>query len=145
MADTTQFQYEKKFTHPPGAVFAIFKREFQKTFPNGDVNTPLGSTAEREAPGAGGYTFRLDMEITDYLENQVYELTTHASNSQIYITRYELFPSEDGNTRLVLTEKNTTPGFFGSGNALVTLIFFKQKARKKAERLFQAIENELAK
>lgn len=109
------------------------------------MNHPLGATTEREAPGAGGYTFRLSMQISDYRENDVYELTTQASNRQTFITRYELFSTEDGSTRLVLTEKNTTPGYFGSGNALLTQIFFQRKARKKAERLFHAIENELAK
>lgn len=145
MADFAKFQHEKIITHTPSDVFAIFKREFQKTFPEGDVNHPLGAITEREAPGAGGNIFRLSMHISDYREEEVYELTTQASNRQTFITRYELFPAEGGNTRLVLTEKNTTPGFFGSGNALLTQIIFKRKASKKAERLFQAIENELAK
>jgi len=104
----------------------------------------LGATASREVTGIGGNTFRLDLEISDYQENEVYEVTTFASNRQSYVTRYELNPTKDGKTLLRLTEQITTPGFFGSGNAILTQIFFKRKARQKAERLFQAIETELA-
>lgn len=145
MADLSQFQYEKTFSHSPSEVFAIFRQQFEQTFPESDTAHPLGAIVEREAPGAGGYTFRLSMKISDYRKDEVYELTTHASNRQTFVTRYELFPTRDGNTRLVLMEKNTSPGFFGSGNAILAQFFFKRKARKKAERIFQAIENELAK
>lgn len=141
----SQFQYEQSFAYSPKKIFDIFRKQFLETFPQGDINAPLGASTSRESTGVGGNTFRLELEITDYRENEVYEVTTYASNRQSYVTRYELSPMIDGKTRLRLTEKNTTPGFFGSGNAILTQILFKRKARKKAERLFQAIENELAK
>jgi hypothetical protein len=139
----SQFQYEHSFAHSPEKIFAIFCKQFQQTFPQGNIKAPLGVSVSREASGIGGNTFRLELEISDYRENEVYEVSTYASNRQSYITRYELIPAEEGKTLMRLTEKITTPGFFGSGNAILTQIFFKRKAKQKAERLFQAIENEL--
>ena len=140
----SQYILKKVFPYSTTEVFAVFHDQFKQTFPLANILKPIGACAERDAAGVQGYTFHLSMQITDYEENRVYELTTRSSNKQIYVTRYELTPLEDGSTLLALGEEITTPGFFGSANAILTQIFFKKRARKKAERLFQSIETELA-
>lgn len=139
-----QFILNKIFPYSATEVFAIFRDQFKQTFPQADILNPIGACAERDAAGVQGYTFHLSTQITDYEENKVYELTTRSSNKQIYVTRYELNPLKDGSTLLELSEEIATPGFFGSTNAILTQIIFKKRARKKAERLFQSIETELA-
>ena len=139
----SQFLYQKIIPFSPEEVFSIFREQFYKTFPKANRKKPIGAKAQRDAKGVQGYVFQLQLEVTDYCENKIYEITTHASNKQHYSSRYELTPTDDGGTLLVLKESIITPGFFGTTNALLTQIFFKGRAKRKAERLFQSIQSEL--
>lgn len=141
----TKYQFQHIFSNPPEQIFAIFRKQLCDTFPSVDLSNPIGTTNQKETRGVQGYTFLLDLEISDYKENEIYEITTHASNKQSYISRYELHSLPEDKTQLVLIEENTTPGFWGNANALITKIFFKKQGDRKAERLFQGIEAELAK
>jgi len=139
----SHFQHQKTLPYPPEKVFKVFKRQMFKTFPSANRSNPLGAKSERDSKGIQGYTFHLEQEITDYQENRIYEVTTHASNHQVFVSRYELKNGEGDNTLLVLEEWITTPGFFGNINTLLTQLLFKGRAQKKAYTLFQSIESEI--
>jgi hypothetical protein len=141
----TNYQFQHIFSYPPERVFAIFRKQIRETFPSVNLSNPIGTATEKKAKGVQGYTFILQLEISDYKENEAYELTTHASNRQSYVSRYELQPLPENKTQLVLTEENTTPGFWGNANTLLSKMLYKKWANRKAEHLFQGIESELVK
>ena len=116
-----------------------------QTFSGVDSTNPIGAKAEKTITGVSGYKFRLNIEVTDYRENEIYEITSRASNDQEFVSRYELFRLGDNKTRLVFSETNITEGFFGSANAVLTSIFFKKRARKKIEKIVRSIIDELEK
>ncbi len=140
-----QFIYEQILPYPPKEVFTIFREQLIKTFPNVNPSKAIGATAEKDTKGISGYTFQLNLEITNYQENEIYELTTHASNKQEFVSRYDFAAVGPNNTRLTLTETNTTPGFFGSANAIMASIIFKKRAKQKANKVFLSITDELEK
>ena len=141
----SQFIYEQILPYPPKEVFTIFRDQLLKTFPDVNLSKVSGATAGKDTKGISGYTFHLNLEITDYRENEVYELTTHASNRQEFVSRYDFAAVVPNKTRLTLTETNTTSGFFGIANAIVTSIIFKKRATQKAEKIFLSITDELEK
>jgi len=141
----SQFHHQKVLPYPPEIIFTIFKEQIRKAFPKVKLSNPIGARAEKDAKGVSGYSFHLNLEITDYKNNELYELTTHASNQQEYVSRYELKPINKGETLLSLDEKITTPGIFGAANALLTGVIFKGRAMRKAQGLFESIETELEK
>jgi len=140
-----QFNFEQILPYPPKKVFNIFREQMLQSFPGVNLNNPLGAKAEKTTTGVSGYKFHLNIEITDYQENEIYEITSRASNKQEFVSRYKFMPEGDKNTRLNFSETNTTPGFFGNANAILSSILFKNRARKKIEKIVLSIVGELEK
>ena len=140
-----QFNFENIIPYSPNEIFDVFREQMLQTFPDADSANPIGAKAEKTTTGISGYKFLLNIEITDYRENEIYEITSRASNKQEFISRYELKNLDDNKTRLVFTETNITEGFFGSANAVLTSLVFRNRARKKIEKIIVSLVNELEK
>ena len=140
-----QFNFEDSIPYSANEIFDIFREQMLQTFPGVDPANPVGAKAEKIANGVSGYRFNLNLEITDYRESEIYEIKTHASNKQEFISRYEFKALDENNTQIIFSETNITEGFFGSANAVLTSMLFKNRARKKIEKIIRSLAAELEK
>lgn len=140
-----QFNFESIIPYSSKEIFDIFHEQMLQTFPGIDPANPIGAKAEKTTTGVSGYKFHMDIEVTDYRENEVYEITSCASNKQEFISRYEFENLDDNKTRLVFSETNMTKGFFGSANAVLTSLIFNKRARNKIEKIIRSLVDELEK
>lgn len=138
------FKETAEINYPAKEIFKIFKKMIKQDFPRFNEKEAIGTSTKKTI---GQYTTKSAeayIEITDYKENEVYEITTVTSKTKAtFISRYELEAVDDNTTRLSLHEHQGGEGFFISINYMVQKMFFKKRFTTRFSYFVKGLENEL--
>lgn len=128
--------------YPAKEIFKVFKLTAKRDFPKFNENKPIGVSVERKV---GAYSLKTEtmlVKITDYKNNEVYEITS-SHNSTTYKSRYEFFAIEGSKTKLVLIESQYSTGFANIINIVVASIFFRGRVKKRFNHLVNTLKNQI--
>lgn len=128
--------------YPAKEIFKVFKLTAKRDFPKFNENRPIGVSVERKVGAYSLKTATMLIEITDYKNNEVYEITS-SHNSTTYKSRYEFFALEDNKTKLVLTESQYSAGIANIINVVVASIFFRGRVKKRFNHLINTLKNQI--
>lgn len=125
-------------------IFKVFKKMIKQDFPRFNEKDPVGTSVKKKIGSYSTKSAEAYIEITDYKENEVYEITTVTSKTQTtFISRYTLTPVEDGKTLFTLEQSQAGDGFFVTLNHFIQSIFFKGRIKKRFSFLLQGLDNEI--
>lgn len=138
------FKESAEINYPAKEIFKIFKKMMKQDFPRFNEKDAIGTSTRKTI---GQYTTKSAeayIEITDYKENEVYEITTVTSKTKVtFISRYELEVIDENTTRLSLHEHQGGEGFFLSFNYMIQKMFFKKRFTTRFSYFIKGLENEL--
>ncbi|WP_297519686.1 DUF3284 domain-containing protein [uncultured Clostridium sp.] len=133
--ETAEINYSAK------DIFKIFKKMIKQDFPRFNEKEAIGTSTKKTI---GHYTTKSAeayVEISDYKENAVYEITTITSKTQTtFVSRYELEVIDENTTLLSLNEYQIGEGFFVAVNTFVQTMFFKNRFKTRFSYLKQGLE-----
>ncbi|MGL5067317.1 MAG: DUF3284 domain-containing protein [Sarcina sp.] len=137
--ETAEINYSAK------EIFKIFKKMIKQDFPRFNEKDAIGTSTKKTIGHYATKSAEAYVEITDYKENEVYEITTVTSKTQTtFVSRYELEVVDANTTILTLQEHQAGEGFFVAINYFVQTMFFKNRFKTRFSFLKQALEIELA-
>jgi len=126
-------------------IYKILMNAAKRDFGRFDFNNVIG---KKSVKTIGNYANignqnqrfqKVNIEITDFKVNTVYEVTT----SNRYVSRYELYPMGEEKTKLKLTEKILDYGAFKAVEFFISKIFYKNVMKKRFETFNEGLINEL--
>lgn len=123
-------------------VFNIFTKNAKRDFKNFKEDKAVGCKIVKDITTGGQKPIRCTVEITGYIKNSKYEITTTNAYSKC-VSTYTFKPQANGTTVLTLQETQGTPKFM----QFITLIFQRFLARQRFKASFDniiaSINNEL--
>ncbi|HCW53731.1 MAG TPA: hypothetical protein DG753_08355 [Clostridium sp.] len=123
-------------------VFNIFNKNAKRDFKNFKEDSAVGCKMIKDITTGGIKPIRCTIEITGYIKNVKYEITTSNDYSKC-VSTYTFKPQTNGTTLLTLQETQSTPKFM----QFMTLLFQRFLARKRFRESFDniilSINNEL--
>lgn len=136
--NTAELKYSRK------EIFKIFKKQAKQDFPRFNSKEAKGTSTTKNIGYYANRSTKAYIEITDYIEDEIYEVTTTTSKTNItYISRYTLEEIDENTTRLILEESQAGTGTFDTFNHIIQAIFFKGRIKKRFNFMIQALENEI--
>ncbi|MGL4450782.1 MAG: DUF3284 domain-containing protein [Sarcina sp.] len=138
------FKETAEINYPAKEIFKIFKKMMKQDFPRFNEKDAIGTSTKKTIGQYTTKTAEAYIEITDYKENELYEITTVTSKTQAtFISRYELEVVDENTTLLSLHEHQGGEGFFVSINYMVQKMFFKKRFSTRFGYFVKALEAEL--
>ncbi|WP_297435728.1 DUF3284 domain-containing protein [uncultured Clostridium sp.] len=139
------FKNSAEVNYSAKEIFKIFKKMIKQDFPRFDEKNPLGTDTNKKIGHHSTKSAEANVEITDYIENEVYEITTVTLKTQItFVSRYTLTVIDENTTLFTLEQSQNAPGFFMNVNHIVQSIFYKGRIKKRFDFLLQGLDNEIA-
>jgi hypothetical protein len=133
---------EKVINYPVREVFKIFKTTAKRDFTKFDEKNPVGSKVQRQVGGYANKAAKMEIEVTAYKPNELYEIkSTHGMRE--YTSRYELYPVGEDKTRIVQIESAESAYSIKFINAILAVLFFNRKVRKRFNTLVEGLEVEI--
>lgn len=142
MVTLSTFKNEAILDYPVNQVFIIFKHTAKRDFPKFNEKNPTGVYVDRKVGTYSTKEGRMRVEITNYKENEIYEITS-TQGKKAYKSRYEFLPIDEEKTKLLLTEYNYTEGALHLINSLIAAIFFKGRVKKRFKFLVKELEKQI--
>lgn len=122
--------------YPIDEVFDIFARTAKRDFPNFSEDNAEGCKIEKTLSNFAN-AMKCEIEITKYVKNEKYEVTTKTDNSTC-ISTYTFSEGNNNTTVLKLEEDQTTNNFMSQ----MTLIIQRMLAKRQFKEGFNVfIEN----
>ncbi|HEY5524609.1 MAG TPA: DUF3284 domain-containing protein, partial [Clostridium sp.] len=84
----------------------------------------------------------LNVEITDYKENELYKITSKGSDT-IYYSTYQFEKIDENSTRITLIEENETKGIITWINYLLQNLFFRGRVKRRFVYFMETLEREI--
>ncbi|MGL5634073.1 MAG: DUF3284 domain-containing protein [Sarcina sp.] len=133
-----------ELNYPRKEIFKVFKKQIKQDFPKFNEKEAIGTSTKKKIGHYATKTAEAFIEITDYKEDEVYEITTTTSQKSItFYSRYTLEEIDANTTRLTLEESQAGYGFFVTINHAVQSIFFKKRIKQRFSFLIQSLESEI--
>lgn len=136
------FRNEKVIESSIEAVFEVFFIIAKRDFKDFDVKNPTLSSAIRKVGTYSLKESKLLVKITDFKKNEVYEITS-STETNTYVTRYELISLSPNSTKIVLIEKDISVGAVNLINTFIAMIFFKGRVKKRFNYLMEGFLKEI--
>lgn len=139
------FKNEMIINHNIDKVFNVFHQTAKRDFPDFSEETAIGTKVYRTV---GSYSTKsknnIEVEITDFKRNEVYEVTTRNHvNGQDFVSRYLFEKVDDDTTMLTLEENQQIQGVFSKANAWLTQFIFKNRVKSRLEYFVESLEKEI--
>ncbi|WP_055069613.1 DUF3284 domain-containing protein [Clostridium massiliamazoniense] len=140
----TNFINEVDLDYPRDEVFKIFRKQAKQDFPRFNEKEAIGTSTRKKIGAYSTRTAQAYLEISDYIPNEVYEVTVITSKTNTtFKSRYELKDLENGGTHLTLIQDQGTPGVFTSINTIIQKLLFKGRVNKKFDYLVEGLKREI--
>ncbi|MGL4990446.1 MAG: DUF3284 domain-containing protein [Sarcina sp.] len=125
-------------------IFKVIKKMIRQDFPRFNEKNPIGTSVTKQIGSYSTKTAEAYVEITDYKENELYEITTVTSKGRItYVSKYILTPLEDGKTEFTLEQTQGGPGIFTTLNHMLQSFLYKGRIKKRFDYLLQGLDAEI--
>lgn len=131
------FTNESIINHSCKDIFNIFVKSAKLNFPDFKEKRAVGVYLKQKK------NKRFRVEITAFERDKIYEIT--ASNRREFcITRYELIPISENETKLVFTEVESDRNIFGKINSLLTSLLLGKRQPDEFNNFIKNLEKSLA-
>lgn len=121
-------------------VFEVFIKHAAADFKKFDRENPIGSKIEKQITTGGPKPIKVSIEITDYKDNFLYEITTSNPYSEC-ITRYSFAGQKDGGTKVTVFEKQKTKKFVQQCTLYLQRFFYWKRFRASCKGFFEALDD----
>ncbi len=123
-------------------VFKLFYKTAKRDFKKFKEETAVGTNTGRQVGAYSGKKEHMQIEITAYEKNKVYEITSYKRGVS-FISRYELEKVDEDKTKLKHIESDDTKGIFGLINNLLAILFLRRKAKKRFDIFIKGMNSQL--
>lgn len=123
-------------------VFHIFIKNIKKDFLDFNEENPTGSKIKKNIQSTGTKPIECTVQITDYIKNQKYQITTSTSFSKC-VSTYMFKGQKDGTTKLIFEEKQDTNQFFSLITLYVQRFMARRSFKTKYNYIVEGLNNEL--
>lgn len=123
-------------------VFYIFVKAAKRDFSEFHEENPLGSKITRKIGAYSGQVVECTVEITDYVKNEKYEITTSSKNSKC-VSTYTFKKENDNNTLIEFKEVQHSKAFISQLGFLVQRFLAKRHGKEIFNANMENLENEL--
>lgn len=140
----TNFINEVDLDYPRDEVFKIFKKQAKQDFPRFNEKEAIGTSTRKTIGAYSTKTAEAYVEISDYIPNEVYEVTIITSKTNtMFKSRYELKEVNDNKTHLTLIQDQGAPGVFSSINTIIQKLLFKGRVNRKFDFFVEGLKREI--
>ena len=130
-----------KINYPVEEVFDVFIKAAKREFKNFNEEEPIGSKIVKNISSAGR-PMECTVEITDYIENKKYQITT-SNNLSSCVSTYTFTQRKEGYTLVSFEETQSGKGMMDALTLmLVRFAAFKQFKKRFAAQI-ENLENQL--
>lgn len=141
---TGTFKNTTTLNYSASDIFKLFNKMAKQDFPRFNPKEALGCSTKKTIGHYAGRQAEAYVEITDYIDQKVYEVTTITSSTKLtFVSRYSLEKIDDNTTILTCEETQSGTGFFDTMNHTIQAIFFKKRIGKRFNLLVQSLEYSL--
>lgn len=123
-------------------VFYIFVRAAKKDFSTFNEENPKGCKITRKINSYLGQVIECTVEITDYVKNEKYEITTSSQNSKC-VSTYTFKKSKNNSTLLEFKEVQSSGSFILQLGMMTQRFLGKSNVKEKYNVFIESLENEL--
>lgn len=128
--------------YPVEDVFKIFTKNAKRDFSNFNDEDATGCKFERSINTGGKNPVKCIVEITEYVKNEKYQITTTTSFSKC-VSTYNFKGQKDGNTKILFEEVQTTDKFFGYLSVWVQRFMARRNFKAKYNNIIDSLNNQL--
>lgn len=141
---TGTFKNTATLNYSASDIFKLFNKMAKQDFPRFNQKEALGCSTKKNIGHYAGRQTEAYIEITDYKDQEVYEVTTITSKTKLtFVSRYSLEKIDENTTKLTCEETQSGTGFFDAINHTIQAIFFKKRIAKRFNMLIKSIEYSL--
>lgn len=123
-------------------VFRIFMKNAKKDFPEFNEKDPLGCQFKKNIETGASKPVECIVEITEYIKNEKYEITTSTSFTKC-VSTYMFKGQKDGTTKLIFEEKQNSDKFFSYATVWLQRFMARRTFKAKINHTVECLNNEL--
>ncbi|WP_297629616.1 DUF3284 domain-containing protein [uncultured Clostridium sp.] len=136
------FKNSTVIDYPVEEVFKVFIRTAKRDFPKFNEKNPIGCGVTKKVGAYSAKTATMRIEITDYKENELYQITS-STDKMVYVSTYTLEKIDESSTKLSSEEIQDTPGAFQFMNTIIQTVLFKRTVRRRFGVFIDSLEKEI--
>lgn len=123
-------------------VFNIFRKNAKRDFKNFSEDNAVGCKMVRNVTTGGRRPIQCTIEITGYIKNEKYEITTSNDFSKC-VSTYTFKQQINGTTLVTLQEKQSTAKMFQLLTLWIQRFFARQRFKLSFKNIIDGLNNEL--
>ena len=123
-------------------VYSIFMKNAKRDFKNFKEDNAVGCKIVNDIRTGGKNPIRCTVEITGYIKNSKYEITTSNDYSKC-VSTYTFKPQTNGTTLLTLQETQSTPKMMQFITLLIQRFLARQRFKASFNNIIASLNNEL--
>ncbi|WP_160692412.1 DUF3284 domain-containing protein [Clostridium sp. C2-6-12] len=126
--------------------FRIFIKNAKKDFSDFNEENPVGCKIKKSIQSAGSKPLDCTIEITDYIKNEKYQITTSTvftTGESKCVSTYIFKAQKDGTTKLVIDEDQGAEKFMSYATLWLQRFLAKRNFKAKVNNLVESLNNEL--
>lgn len=127
--------------YPVNDVFNIFVKAAKRDFPNFNEDNAVGCKLEKTMSNFAN-PVKCTVEITKYVRNEKYEVTTTTANSTC-VSTYTFSEGKNNTTLIKLEEEQTTSNFMSQMTLIIQRMLAKKQFKEGFNAFIDGIDTEL--
>ncbi len=131
-----------KINYPVEEVFNVFIKAAKREFKDFDEENPIGSKIVKNITSAGPKPMECTVEITDYIENKKYEITTSNKLSSC-VSTYTFTQKKEGYTVVSFEESQSGKGMMDAFTLMLVRFAATRQFKKRFAAQIENLENQL--
>lgn len=127
-------------------VFRIFIKNAKRDFSDFNEENPVGCKIKKTIQSAGPKPLDCTIEITDYIKNEKYQITTSThftTGESKCVSTYMFKAQKDGTTKLVIQEDQDSEQFISYMTLWLQRFLAKRNFKAKVNNIVESLNNEL--
>ena len=125
-------------------VFHIFVKNAKRDFSDFNEEDPTGCKIKKSIESAGPKPVECTVEITEYIKNEKYQITTSTSFSTC-VSTYIFKGQKDGTTKLIFQEEQGSDQFISYMMVYIQRFMARRNFKAKYKHIIESLDNELKK
>ena len=127
-------------------VFNMFIKNAKKDFSDFNEEDPTGCKINKSIQSGGPRPVECTIEITEYIKNQKYQITSSTSFATCIstcVSTYAFKGQKDGTTKLIVEEQQSTDKFVSYIMLYIQRFLARRNFKAKVNNLVEILNNEL--
>lgn len=131
-----------KIDYPVEDVFKVFIKAAKKDFKDFNEDDPIGCKVVKKITSSGSRNPECTVEITDYVENSKYQITTSNDKSSC-VSTYKFVQKKEGYTVVYFEESQGGKGMMDGLTLMIIRFMAKRAFKQRFEAQMENLRNEL--